>query len=269
VQARRLTQLRRENARRDAQNELERLDDSLTRSKEIKRVLSPKDPGIHRLLVGAGIDQEVALKNMKTGDFPKALEAAKSGNARVRDAEQQLLSSMVRYTAHPDLPAWRNWVEDAIRQSRSGGPAFVVDKLRRRMTLYRAGKLIQTYSVDLGLGGMERKLRSGDDATPEGLYKIQEIRGPGQTRYHRAFLLDYPNASDRKRFEKARSQGIIPRGADPGGLIEIHGEGGRDKDWTKGCVALTNGEMDQLAPMVRVGTPVAIVGYNPRDQETP
>ncbi|HEV8375926.1 MAG TPA: L,D-transpeptidase family protein [Candidatus Polarisedimenticolia bacterium] len=270
VQARRLTQIRRETSRRDAQQELAKLEDSLERSREIKRFLTPRDPAIHRLLVGAGIDQEVARKNLKASDFPRALETAKSGNARVREAEQRLLSSMVRFTSHPDLAAWRKCVEEAIRRSRSqAGAAIVVDKLRRRMTLYRAGKPTQTYTVDLGLGGMERKLRSGDDATPEGLYKIEEVRGPGQTRYHRAFLLDYPNATDRRRFEQARREGQVPRGADPGGLIEIHGEGGRDKDWTKGCVALTNREMDQLASMVRVGTTVAIVGYNPQDQENP
>jgi L,D-transpeptidase-like protein len=270
VQARRLTQVRREAARHDAQSEIALLRDALSRSQEIKRFLTPRDPSIHRLLVGAGIDLEVAEKKMKELDFPGALEVARNGTGRVHEVEQLLLSSMVRFTSHPDLPSWSQWIDDALRQSRvQGEVAFVVDKLRRRMTVYRAGKLLKVYSVDLGLGGMERKMRSGDDATPEGLYKIQEIRGPGQTRYYRAFLLDYPNAQDRKRFEKARHDGLIPKGANPGSLIEIHGEGGRDKDWTKGCVALTNQEMDDLAGLARVGTPVAIVGYNPKDDRVP
>ena len=207
---------------------------------------------------------------MKEQDFPGALESARDGTSRVREVEELLLSSMVRFTNHPDLASWSRWIDDAVRQSRAQGEvAFVVDKLRRRMTVYRSGKVVKSYTVDLGLGGMERKLRSGDDATPEGLYKIQEIKGPGQTRYYRAFLLDYPNEQDRRRFEKARLDGIVPRGADPGGLIEIHGEGGRDKDWTKGCVALTNQEMDDLSTLVKIGTPVAIVGYNPKDEGTP
>lgn len=270
VQALRLTQLRRDSARRDALSEMEKLDDALARSREIKRFLTPKDPSIHRLLVGAEIDQDVAERKMKAKDYPGALEVARKGAVRVREVEQLLLSSMVRFTSHRDLPAWRKWVEAAVLQSRARGEvAFVVDKLRRRMTVYRGGRLSRSFSVDLGLGGMERKLRAGDDFTPEGLYKVQEIRGPGQTRYYRALLLDYPNAQDRKRFEEARRRGLIPRGADPGGLIEIHGEGGRDKDWTKGCVALTNKEMDDLVPLVRVGTPVAIVGYNPKDPENP
>ena len=270
VQALRLTLLRRDAAHREAQEEMAKLTDSLARSREVKRFLTPKDPSIHRLLMGAEIDLDVAEMKMKAQDFTGALQAAKSGTSRVGEAEQQLLSTIVQFTSHPDLSSWRKWVEDAVHKGRGQGEvAFVVDKLRRRMTVYRQGKAAQTYSVDLGLGGMERKLRAGDDATPEGLYQIQEIRGPGQTRYYRAFLLDYPNAQDRRRFEEARRKGLIPRGADPGGLIEIHGEGGRDRDWTKGCVALTNREMDELARMVKVGTPVAIVGYNPRDQENP
>ena len=270
VQARRLTQIRREAARHDAQVEIEQLRDSLSRSQEIKRFLTPRDPSVHRLLVAAGIDLEVAEKKMKEEDFPGALQLATTGTGRVHEVEQLLLSSMVRFTSHPDLPYWSQWIDDALRQSRVRGEvAFVVDKLRRRMTVYRAGKVVKVYSVDLGLGGMERKMRSGDDATPEGLYKIQEIRGPGQTRYYRAFLLDYPNAQDRKRFEEARRRGLVPKGTTPGSLIEIHGEGGRDKDWTKGCVALTNREMDDLAVLARVGTPVAIVGYNPKDERVP
>jgi L,D-transpeptidase-like protein len=270
VQARRLTEIRREEAQHDAEVQIAQLRDSLSRSQEIKRFLTPRDPSVHRLLVAAGIDLEVAEKKMKEEDFPGALQVARTGTGRVHEVEELLLSSMVRFTSHPDIPSWSQWIDDALRQSRVRSEvAFVVDKLRRRMTVYRSGKVVKVYSVDLGLGGMERKMRSGDDATPEGLYRIQEIRGPGQTKYYRAFLLDYPNSQDRRRFEEARRKGIIPKGANPGSLIEIHGEGGRDKDWTKGCVALTNREMDDLVKLAKVGTPVAIVGYNPKDERVP
>jgi hypothetical protein len=266
----RLSQQRREKAARDAEAEVVSLREFLDRSRELKRLLSPRDSEISRLQVGAGVDLDLATRRLQERDFPGALEAARSGSGRIHRVEQILLSSMVRYASHPDLPSWRSWVEEAIRRSRKDGDvAFVVDKLRRRMTVYRAGRKERFYSVDIGLGGLERKLRAGDDATPEGLYKVQEIRGPGQTRYYRALLLDYPNQQDRERFEQARRDGFLPKGADPGGLIEIHGEGGRDQDWTKGCIALTNAEMDDLARWAKIGTPVAIVGYNPRDKEDP
>jgi hypothetical protein len=268
MEALRLAGNRREKAERDAQEEVASLREFLERSRDLQRLLSPRDPEVTRLQVGAEVDLELADRRLQRKDFPGALESARSGSKRIHRVEQVLLSSMVQYASHPDLPSWRKWVEQAVHQSRNDGDvAFVVDKLRRRMTMYRAGKKDRTYSVDIGLGGLERKLRAGDDATPEGLYRIQEIRGPGQSRYYRAFLLDYPNEEDRRRFDLARRSGDLPKGADPGGLIEIHGEGGRDRDWTKGCVALTNAEMDELSRWVKVGTPVAIVGYNPRDKE--
>jgi murein L,D-transpeptidase YafK len=82
----------------------------------------------------------------------------------------------------------------------------------------------------------------------------------GQSRYHRALLLDYPNAADRERFAAAQRRGEIPRGARIGGLIEIHGDGGRGQNWTEGCVALANDDMDDLYARVGVGTRVTIVG---------
>ena len=270
VRALRLTLDRESRARRDAGTQIEDLRGSLVRAQGIKRYLAPTDRSLAESLVGAGVDLEVAEKRIAEKDFPGALASAGSGLERVRKAEQQLLSAMVRYSSHPDLPSWTKWVDQALKSSRGHeAVALVVDKLRRRLTVYRSGKKTATYPVDLGSGGMGRKLRSGDDATPEGFYRIDAIRGPGQTRYYRAFLLDYPNAQDRRRFEQARRRGEVPRGADPGGLIEIHGEGGRDLDWTKGCVALRNEEMDDLAQVVKVGTPVAIVGYDPRSGGNP
>jgi len=76
--------------------------------------------------------------------------------------------------------------------------------------------------------------------------------------------LNYPNDEDRAQFASLRRQGRIPSNASLGGLIEIHGEGGRGKDWTKGCVALANNDMDDLFRRAAVGTPVTIVGGDGR-----
>ena len=75
-----------------------------------------------------------------------------------------------------------------------------------------------------------------------------------------ALLLHHPNADDRRAYAQARRSGEVPDGAGIGGLIEIHGEGGLGRDWTRGCVALTNPDMDDLFTHVDVGTPVTIVG---------
>ena len=100
----------------------------------------------------------------------------------------------------------------------------------------------------------------GDNATPEGRYRIIRKRGRGETRYHRALEIDFPNAEDRRAFTAAKRDGRIPANARIGGLIEIHGDGGKGADWTNGCVAMTNTTMEELFRQVAVGTPVTIVG---------
>jgi hypothetical protein len=77
-------------------------------------------------------------------------------------------------------------------------------------------------------------------------------------------LLDYPNATDRSRWERERRAGRVPPGAGPGSLIEIHGHGGRGIDWTDGCVALADPQMDRLFDLVPARAAVTIVGtYDP------
>jgi murein L,D-transpeptidase YafK len=86
--------------------------------------------------------------------------------------------------------------------------------------------------------------------------------------YHRALLIDYPNNEDWETYLQARKEGRVPDSTPIGGLIEIHGRGGRQKDWTNGCVAVTDGTMDILAGLAVPGTPVTIVGAR-RPQELP
>jgi hypothetical protein len=119
---------------------------------------------------------------------------------------------------------------------------------------------IATYAADLGTNWVGDKLQSGDKATPEGSYKVIEKKGRGESRYHKALLINYPNEDDRSRFRALQRTGRVSRSARIGGLIEIHGEGGRGYDWTLGCVALTNRDIDALYSKVSVGTPVVIVG---------
>jgi murein L,D-transpeptidase YafK len=156
-------------------------------------------------------------------------------------------------------------VEGTIADSRaSGGTAIVVSKEQHLLQLYRGGRLVRSYRAEMGYNAVHTKLRAGDGSTPEGRYRITAKKGAGQSTYYKALLLNYPNEEDRQRFERARRAGSVPRGASPGGLIEIHGEGGRGKDWTKGCVALTNGDIDDLFARVGIGTPVTIVGSDGR-----
>jgi len=92
------------------------------------------------------------------------------------------------------------------------------------------------------------------------MYKItKKIKG-SKTKYYKALLLDYPNDEDKERFKSEITRGSLPASAKIGELIEIHGNGGKGIDWTEGCVALTDKEMDELFMIAKVGTPVTIIG---------
>ncbi len=128
------------------------------------------------------------------------------------------------------------------------------------MTVYVRGEPVKSYPVELGFNWIADKRLEGDGATPEGRYRIVSRIDRAGAEFYRALLIDYPNAEDRVRFVHARRDGDVPAWARVGGLIEIHGGGGRQRDWTNGCVALTNAEIDDLFRRVGVGTPVTIVG---------
>ena len=84
--------------------------------------------------------------------------------------------------------------------------------------------------------------------------------GNNKTKYHKALLIDYPNETDREEFRKEIARGTLPSTAKIGNLIEIHGDGGRGVDWTEGCMALTDSEIDVIFKIAKEGTPVTIVG---------
>jgi murein L,D-transpeptidase YafK len=134
---------------------------------------------------------------------------------------------------------------------------IVVAKSARTMTLMRGADVLKTYKVALGGQPIGAKEREGDHKTPEGIYSVAaKIE---HSKFHHGLLISYPNAADR---EKARKLGVKA-----GGAIEIHGLGEkfgwvgaahRATDWTDGCIAVTNQEIDEIWPMVEVGTVVEI-----------
>ena len=140
------------------------------------------------------------------------------------------------------------------------GPVILVLKEKNLLLLLRNGETVERYDAEVGANALGVKRSQGDRATPEGRYRIVKKKDLGQSVYHRALLLDYPNAEDRRRFAAAKKRGEIPRASAIGGLIEIHGDGGRGQNWTDGCVALRNRDMDELYARVPLGTRVTIVG---------
>ncbi len=149
-------------------------------------------------------------------------------------------------------------------------PRIVVFKSKRQLELYSDGVIVRTYRVGLGLNPVDDKQREGDRATPEGEFYIF-TKNP-KSAYHLSLGISYPNIEDAERGLRAglitRAQhdqivGAIKRKAGPpqytalGGLIYIHGNGA-GSDWTWGCVALENEDIDELYQAVDVGTPVKI-----------
>ena len=193
------------------------------------------------------------------GDFLESSYRAREASTGLRTVSGNAVEAAARYADASLVARWRRMIDETASWSRTtGGTALVVLKENHRVDLYDDGRIVRSYRADMGYRSVNDKLRSGDAATPEGRYRIT-AKKPGST-YYKALALNYPNDEDRQEFARLRRQGRIPRGASMGGLIEIHGDGGRGKDWTKGCVAVTNRDMDDLFRRVGVGTPVTIVG---------
>ena len=129
-----------------------------------------------------------------------------------------------------------------------------VEKAARRMMLMRRGKVLARYRIALGFAPRGDKQREGDGKTPEGLYRID--RRNDRSSFYLSLGIDYPRPDQRLR---ARAEGH-----DPGGDIFIHGQPHRQRtpvlgyDWTAGCVAVSNTEIEEIWQRVAIGTVVEI-----------
>jgi hypothetical protein len=204
---------------------------------------------------------EVGQRLARAGRSEGAIEELHEALAACRIVHRGWTSVHARFSDPTLRRTWRRWAEQGIEDSRQPGePTILVDKLRRRVILYQGGKPVLSFPAELGANGLRRKEHSGDRATPEGIYRVVEAKQAPKTRYNRALLINYPNDEDRMRFALAKARGQIPYAARIGNLIEIHGSGGEGKDWTDGCIALTDADMEKLFARVHVGTQVIIVG---------
>jgi murein L,D-transpeptidase YafK len=135
--------------------------------------------------------------------------------------------------------------------------SIVVFKSKRELQLVAGGKVLKTYKISLGSSAIGAKQRQGDHKTPEGKYTIAGRNAKSQ--FHRSLRISYPNASDRERAARL--------GVSPGGDIFIHGlpnrygwigRGHLARDWTDGCIAVTDEEIEEIWRVVPDGTPVEI-----------
>jgi murein L,D-transpeptidase YafK len=133
----------------------------------------------------------------------------------------------------------------------------IVIKGQRTLTLLSRGKTLRTYKVALGGSPVGAKEQQGDHKTPEGHYILD--RRNANSRFYKSIHVSYPSKQDDERAAR--------RGVSPGGDIMVHGLPNgfgwldathRAMDWTDGCIALTNAEMDEIWNLVPIGTPIEI-----------
>ncbi|MCE1197919.1 MAG: L,D-transpeptidase [Marinilabiliales bacterium] len=202
---------------------------------------------------------EESMNAFEKGDFAKANKKLNEGKARISYADNEANAHLKEYFTH--FGKWQSWVQSTIAASASNKSyALVIDKIKHKGFLYYNGKLNKEYDVEFGKNWIGDKMYAGDYATPEGRYIISRKKGGRDSGYYKAMMLNYPNSEDLSNFAARRRSGLIPKSRGIGGLIEIHGNGGKGVDWTKGCVALTDDKIDELYSKMSVGSPVTIVG---------
>lgn len=134
----------------------------------------------------------------------------------------------------------------------------VVQKSARKLQLYAQGKLVKSYDIALGRNPVGHKQREGDSKTPEGTYYITHHNH--HSAYHLSLGISYPNKEDKENAKKL--------GVSAGGNIMIHGLPNYApflgslhllKDWTQGCIAVTNREIEEIYAAVKDGTTIEIL----------
>jgi hypothetical protein len=188
---------------------------------------------------------------------PKDLDGTRLPIAQVEPIDGQLASGVQYYYLAMQGGRWA--CSSAVQvpaqrlPARLAQPRIRVDKAHYLLQVWDGQRLCKTYPIVMGRMSGRRKLQYDNASTPEGRYTICNLQP--QATYYRAFDIDYPNAVDRARYD------LMQPNTDIGGEIQIHGQG-IHSNWTFGCMALRNQDMDELFahPEIDVGTPVWIYG---------
>lgn len=145
----------------------------------------------------------------------------------------------------------------AAAHSAEKADLVVVNKSERKLMLMQNGEELRSYRIALGGDPVGHKRQEGDQKTPEGRY-VLDYKKPDSS-FYKAIHISYPNAADEAQARK--------RGVSPGGLIMIHGQKNgfgwlgsvsQQTDWTDGCIAVKNSEMEEIWQTVDLGTPIQI-----------
>ena len=137
-----------------------------------------------------------------------------------------------------------------------------IDKSDHKLELLAGSRVVKTYKVAIGIGGLGPKQFEGDMTTPVGRYEVTTRFRP---LYHQFIGVSYPNENDRARYADLKRQGKVPEGRGVGRGIGIHGVGSKklsgvhkQEDWTHGCIAMDDDEIDEFGSLVSEGTSIEI-----------
>lgn len=221
-------------------------------------------------LGGKPVQTDLLLKQARLffnqKDYARAIHTAEQAGHALAVQTAALTQELGRYADSGQIALWQAMAKQTVEWSRTHqSTAIIVSKAERELTLYKNGRKVLSYPARLGFNGIRAKRFQGDGATPEGRYRVTDLRGAGQTQFYRALVLDYPNAEDRWRFRLAQKSGTIAQTSRIGGQIEIHGKENELMAQTLGCIMLDNADMAALFAQVSAGTPVTIVGALTRE----
>lgn len=207
-------------------------------------------------------NSSVNLKDQLIGSKQKVIDTlqqeVKSRGSEISSLESEISSLQQEVESNRKKVAELQQ-EIAALQAVQKGPAdrIVIEKKARQLTLIAKGEVLKTYKIALGGNPDGPKERQGDNKTPEGSYIIDSRNRNSQ--YHLSLHISYPNEKDKKRAKQL--------GVSPGGDIMIHGmkngtswfgEFHTGVDWTKGCIAVTDEEIKEIAGLAPNGTIVEI-----------
>ncbi len=241
----------------EVESELSKLRNQINRFEKYYKNLALNKSTINAFNKGKTRFLEAQIE-YKKNDFQQAAKLAKKASEGISQAEKSAHYKLTDF--YKDYPVWEKNTKLAYNLSKNGQTVILVDKIQSTLILIKGGKEFKTFQAEFGISWMGDKLHAGDKATPEGVYKVIEKKSGSRTKYHKALLINYPNGDDQKRYDKMVKSGEISRKTGIGGLIEIHGDGGKGVNWTDGCVALENKEMDFVFSQSSINTPVIIIG---------
>ena len=180
-------------------------------------------------------------------------------NTRTTFLLAALAITLLSFTDHRSRSARKSLLNDAP----NGVISIVIDKSSYELIVYDAEGWYATYPVVFGNKSLEDKMMEGDRRTPEGSFKIVTKRP--HDKWGKIMLIDYPNKESWEKFNRRKTQGLIPKTARIGGGIGIHGTWPRDENvvdyfqnWTQGCISMKLEHVYELYDYCPVGTRITI-----------